>query len=505
MREHRLLRGRANREAVVLDRHLALGCLPEGEGARRRSLREVVDVARDHVPRPRLVEPTRPLRDRLVLEVVHLDVADAVELLEVGHCLVHEPGILGVDVRDPLAQERHADRLPVLGEERHLALVRLRLPEDVPRLVHAGDVLFDLVRPPCDAGGVDGVGNGVARLAIVERVDELRPDVLLEVRDVVEVERLDQLAGNADIERVRRDLHHVGRDRSGGKPLESGVDVVERRVLDFDVVLGPELREELLVEVGGIVVDGERPAVSGSSPDAMGSSQRGRVTRLSGLASGRPPGPTSSPPAPVLSSTLVELPQAASRGPAAEKAAAAPALRSRKLRLLRESSRSFGWCVIRVSGALLSSSSSKLLIPNPPLILKSLSALVARLGPAGRARLRSSRRSADRITIALVRSSGISGSSRVFWTARPSMSAASSAAISSGSSPANSPLALPIRDDRRDLGAPAPIELLAGDARARVAQGSGPQLHPQPPVARAARGRAVRPRPASSAARRGSW
>ena len=260
MREHRLLRGRANREAVVLDRHLALGCLPEGEGARRRSLREVVDVARDHVPRPRLVEPTRPLRDRLVLEVVHLDVADAVELLEVGHCLVHERGILGVDVRDPLAQERHADRLPVLGEERHLALVRLGLPEDVPRLAHAGDVLLDLVRPPGDAGGVDGVGNGVARLAVVERVDELRPDVLLEVRDVVEVERLDQLAGNADIERVRRDLHHVGRDRSGGEPLESGVDVVERRVLDVDAVLGPEIREDLLVEVGGIVEDGERPA-----------------------------------------------------------------------------------------------------------------------------------------------------------------------------------------------------------------------------------------------------
>src|SRR6478736_7884052 len=59
MREHRLLRGRANREAVVLDRPLAAGWLPEGEGARRRSLREVVDVARDHVPRPRLVEPTR--------------------------------------------------------------------------------------------------------------------------------------------------------------------------------------------------------------------------------------------------------------------------------------------------------------------------------------------------------------------------------------------------------------------------------------------------------------
>src|SRR5204862_1675308 len=30
VREHRLLRGRANREAVVLDRPLVFGCLPEG-------------------------------------------------------------------------------------------------------------------------------------------------------------------------------------------------------------------------------------------------------------------------------------------------------------------------------------------------------------------------------------------------------------------------------------------------------------------------------------------
>src|SRR5436190_11041917 len=109
MREHRLLRGRANREAVVLDRHLAVGCLPVGEGARWRSLWEVVDVARDHVPRPRLVEPTRPLRDRLVLNVVHLDVADAVELLEVGYCLVDVRWFLRVDVRYRLAMERHVD------------------------------------------------------------------------------------------------------------------------------------------------------------------------------------------------------------------------------------------------------------------------------------------------------------------------------------------------------------------------------------------------------------
>jgi hypothetical protein len=83
VREDRLLRRRADGETVVLNRHLSVRCLPVAESARRRPLGEVVDIARDHVARPRLMEPARSLRDGLVLDVVHLDVADAVELLQV--------------------------------------------------------------------------------------------------------------------------------------------------------------------------------------------------------------------------------------------------------------------------------------------------------------------------------------------------------------------------------------------------------------------------------------
>jgi hypothetical protein len=77
------------------------------------------------------------------------------------------------------------------------------------------------------------------RPAVVEGVDELGPDVLLQVRDVVEVERLDELAGDADVERVGRDLHHVRRHGARGEPREPRIDVVERRVLHVDAVLGP--------------------------------------------------------------------------------------------------------------------------------------------------------------------------------------------------------------------------------------------------------------------------
>ena len=45
-------------------------------------------------------------------------------------------GSSGVDVQDPLAQERRADRLAFLAQKRDLALVGARLPEDVPGLGH---------------------------------------------------------------------------------------------------------------------------------------------------------------------------------------------------------------------------------------------------------------------------------------------------------------------------------------------------------------------------------
>ncbi len=161
MRKDGLLRRRADREAVVLDRHLAFLGLPVSESGRRRSLREVVDVTGDHVARPGLVQPARALRDCLVLHVSDLDVADVVELLQVRDRLVDERRILGVDIGVSLAEERHGDGLSRLGEERCLALVRLGLPEDVPRLLHRRDVFGDVIGPPGDARRVAGVGHGV--------------------------------------------------------------------------------------------------------------------------------------------------------------------------------------------------------------------------------------------------------------------------------------------------------------------------------------------------------
>jgi hypothetical protein len=67
----------------------------------------------------------------------------------------------------------------------------LRVPEDVPRHRHRGDVVGDLVVAPADPVRPDDVRHGVAAAPVVERVLQLGPDVLLEVRQVRVVERLE--------------------------------------------------------------------------------------------------------------------------------------------------------------------------------------------------------------------------------------------------------------------------------------------------------------------------
>ena len=57
----------------------------------------------------------------------------------------------------------------------------------------AGDVLADLVVAPPDPVRPDDVRDRVAAAAVVERVLQLGPDVLLEIRQVRVVQRLQQL------------------------------------------------------------------------------------------------------------------------------------------------------------------------------------------------------------------------------------------------------------------------------------------------------------------------
>ena len=101
--------------------------------------------------------------------------------------------VLGVDVRDAAMQQRHRERLALVVEDRDLAGVLLRVPEDVVAVLERGRRLLDLVGAPGDAGRVDRVRHRVARAHVVERALQRLPDVL-QVRQVRVVDRLDQLA-----------------------------------------------------------------------------------------------------------------------------------------------------------------------------------------------------------------------------------------------------------------------------------------------------------------------
>ncbi len=144
----------------------------------------------------------------------------------------------------------------------------LRVPEHVVGVGHRGDVLGDLVVAPADAGRVDGVGHGVAPLAVVPGVGERGPDVG-DVRDVGVVAGPDQLG-----------RHHLGDLVIAGEVDVVGglarpdlgqrlVGVVERRDRDLDVVglvLLLERLDDLRADVVGVVVELERRALLGHQP-----------------------------------------------------------------------------------------------------------------------------------------------------------------------------------------------------------------------------------------------
>ena len=182
---------------VVVDHALAVGREPVGQHLGLLALGQVVlrvdDVARPHLTHAVLAAgQVGVLRDGdlgtgLRLHVDHL----------LAWIFARSADFVRVDVGDAFAQGHHRHgRVPVVDDRQMLRV--LRVPEHVVGVGHRADVRGDLVVPPADAGGVDGVGHGVAPLAVVPGVGERRPDVR-DVRDVGVVQRPDQLG-----------RHHLG-------------------------------------------------------------------------------------------------------------------------------------------------------------------------------------------------------------------------------------------------------------------------------------------------------
>ena len=220
------------------------------------------------------------------------------ELRQLALRLRDQGGVLGVQVgartgAHRVALHRHAEGVAPVVEDPNLAAVGLRLPEDVPRHVHAGDVLLDLVVAPADPVVPDHVRHRVAAAAVVERVCQLGPDVH-QVRQVGVVQRLHQLVGDQvhDV-RAGQAHDHVERDRARGQLR----DRLLRRVVGRDLHLRRRQLLELLdrdgVDVVGVVVDAAagRPRPGGRRRSACCRSVIAHVTELSMRGSGSPPGP----------------------------------------------------------------------------------------------------------------------------------------------------------------------------------------------------------------------
>ena len=179
--------------------------------------------------------------------------------------------VLGVEFRpDPLpdriALHRHAERVAPVVEDPDLAAVFLGVPEDVPGDIHARDVLLDLVVPPSDAVHPDDVGDRVVAVAVVERVHQRRPDVLLEVGQVGAIQRHQQLVRDqVDDVRAAQADDQVEVDRSGGQLRYRLVGRVVRRDLDLGRELLLEALDRFRVEVVGVVVDPQRPGLGAAA------------------------------------------------------------------------------------------------------------------------------------------------------------------------------------------------------------------------------------------------
>ena len=155
MGEHRVGGRAEHRVGVVGHRAPAVGGEPVADRLHRDALGHVV-LRRRHVAGPGVVDPDLPGRDLGVVVVVDVHVD------QVGQLLQGLPGqgdlgrVGGVQVEDPVLHQPEADALPVVIQDRHLALV-LGLPGHGPRVAHRVRVLVHQVFAPRHPGGVDRV------------------------------------------------------------------------------------------------------------------------------------------------------------------------------------------------------------------------------------------------------------------------------------------------------------------------------------------------------------
>ena len=207
---------------------------PVADLARLGPLRQVVGDRR-HVARPRLVQPHRAVGEMLVLVGVEAQVrpgrsVPAARRSRASSCVgssvltsvtplrssaIASPSRSSSSIADPAGD---VGRLP----EALVGVAQLR-----------GVVVGEEVVAPGDPGGVDRVGDRVARALVVPGVDQRGPDVAAEVRDVGEVERLQDPARDEQRDEGLGRDEDVEPDRAAGELRDRLVD--RREGAQFDL------------------------------------------------------------------------------------------------------------------------------------------------------------------------------------------------------------------------------------------------------------------------------
>ena len=252
MREHRVLPAGQHRHGVVPHGSLAVGREPVADHFHRGALGHVRG-RRGHITRPCMVDPDLPARHVGVIVVVVVDVDEPVESKQLPGRRLYLRRVARVEVVVSHFHESQRQRLAVVVEDRHLALV-LGLPRHGPRVGHRVRVLVHVVLPPRDAGRVDRVRHRVAPLLVVEGVLELAPR-LGDVRNVAVVEGTEQVGLHQLADHVDRRHEHVEIDLAAADLRDRLAHRVEGRQLDLALVLLLEVVDALLVDVADPVVD----------------------------------------------------------------------------------------------------------------------------------------------------------------------------------------------------------------------------------------------------------
>src|SRR5215216_4049133 len=331
-----------------------------------------------------------------------------------------------VDRGDAVLVHPDPDRLPIVIVQTYQSLV-LGIPERFPGVVHGRQVSVDFVCSPADPGQVDGVGDRVARPSVVVGVSEHWPDVLLQVRQVVVVQGLQQLPRHELRDDLGRGDEDVEVDLAGSQFPSGLLEVVEGRELDLDAELLLEVLEHARVDVIRPVVQAQRPLL-GLEPRLDH-----RVVVVQRLLYRVFPGADDH----ARSRRGGSDPRTAT---GEQPAAAVPAISFRASRRdirRRQGDLSFGWNAI--SNNLLSGRPVQTSRPYPSAASSSCPAPPSSLLRPYASGSKPNSRAAAAKHISLTSSPLTAGSSNSTWSARPSMSAERYVAKRSGSHGPNSP------------------------------------------------------------------